>query len=164
MEPRPMKNLSAIPHGTQVFIDTNIFVLAGGDGRLAQQCRDFLNRVRQREVAGFSATFVAAEVTHRVMVREARERLGLSSAETVEYDWFGREIARYDGEPRDVPEGVRMPDPPPRPAGAAPLPPPMGSPPPAPPPRPAPPSTYVREASPPPPPPPPQPSPSRRSS
>ncbi len=32
-----MKNLSAIPHGTPVFIDTNILVLASGEGRLAQQ-------------------------------------------------------------------------------------------------------------------------------
>src|SRR6266487_3616975 len=80
-----MRNLSDLPHNTPVFVDTNIFVLAGGEGRLAQQCRDFLNRVRQREMAGFTATFVAAEVTHRVMVKEARQHLGLSSAETVEY-------------------------------------------------------------------------------
>jgi predicted nucleic acid-binding protein len=80
-----MKKLSDLPRNAPIFIDTNILVLAGGEGRLAQQCRDFLNRVRQREVAGFTATFVAAEVTHRVMVKEARERLGLSSAETVEY-------------------------------------------------------------------------------
>ena len=71
-----MKNLSAIPHGTPVFIDTNILVLAGGEGRLAQQCRDFLNQVRQRQVTAFTTTLVAAEVTHRVMVKEARERLG----------------------------------------------------------------------------------------
>ena len=50
--------------------------------------------------------------------------------ETVEYDWLGREIARYEGEPRPIPPGVHMPDPPPRPLHAAPLPPPlMGNPP-----------------------------------
>ena len=76
-----MKKLSDLPRNTPVFVDMNILVLAGGEGRLAQQCRDFLNRVRQREVAGFTATFVAAEVTHRIMVKEARERLGLSSAD-----------------------------------------------------------------------------------
>jgi predicted nucleic acid-binding protein len=80
-----MKKLSAIPHGTRVFVDTNILVLAGTAGRVAQQCRDFLNLLRERQVAGFTATLVVAEVTHRVMVQEAREQLGLSSVETVEY-------------------------------------------------------------------------------
>jgi hypothetical protein len=52
--------------------------------------------------------------------------------ETVEFDWLGREIVRYLGEPRAVPPGIRMPDPPPRPRGAAPLPPPVSGNPPAP--------------------------------
>ena len=80
-----MKKLSDLPRNTAVFLDTNILLLAGGEGNLARQCRDFLDRVRQRQLAGFTATFVAAEVTHRVMVKEARERLGFSSAETVQY-------------------------------------------------------------------------------
>jgi predicted nucleic acid-binding protein len=80
-----MKKLSAIPHGTSVFVDTNILVLAGAEGKLAQQCRDFLNQVRERQVAGFTTALVVAEVTHRVMVKAAREHLGLSSVETVEY-------------------------------------------------------------------------------
>jgi predicted nucleic acid-binding protein len=75
-----MKNLSAIPRGTLVFVDTNILVLAGAAGGVAQQCRDFLNRLRERQVIGFTTTLVVAEVIHRVMVREAREQLGLSSA------------------------------------------------------------------------------------
>jgi hypothetical protein len=49
--------------------------------------------------------------------------------ETVEYGWMGNEIVRYAGEPRAVPPGMRMPDPPPRPHGAAPLPPGFGPPP-----------------------------------
>ena len=48
--------------------------------------------------------------------------------ETVEYSWGGAELVRYAGEPRAVPPGVRMPDPPPRPRGAA-LPPGLGRPP-----------------------------------
>jgi hypothetical protein len=60
-----------------------------------------------------------------------------ASLETVEYDWSGRELVRYAGEPRAVPPGVRMPDPPPRPKGAAPLPPGMSYPPPRPPAAPA---------------------------
>jgi hypothetical protein len=38
---------------------------------VAQQCRDFLNRLRERQVIGFTTTLVVAEVTHRVMVQEA---------------------------------------------------------------------------------------------
>ena len=49
--------------------------------------------------------------------------------ETVEYSWGGAELVRYAGEPRAVPPGVRMPDPPPRPRGAPPLPPGLGRPP-----------------------------------
>ena len=74
--------------------------------------------------------------------------------ETVEYGWGGDELIRYAGEPRAVPPGVRMPDPPPRPKGAAPLPPGLSYPPPRPPATPA----APLEASPP------QPQPSRRSS
>jgi hypothetical protein len=54
------------------------------------------------------------------------------SIETQEYGWLGDTLARYEGPPRDVPPGTRMPDPPPRPLGAAPLPPPVGTPPPSP--------------------------------
>src|SRR5262245_30707931 len=54
---------------------------------------------------------------------------------TEEYDWFGKSIARYEGEPREVPEHVRMPDPPPRPGGPHVCPPPERMPVPAPTPR-----------------------------
>ncbi|GAB4443067.1 MAG: hypothetical protein OHK0015_42570 [Chloroflexi bacterium OHK40] len=80
-----MKPLTQLPDGAEVFIDTNIFVLAGAAGNLGTQCQELLSRVRQRHIRGFTATFVVAEVTHRVMVNEAREQLQRSARETVEH-------------------------------------------------------------------------------
>jgi predicted nucleic acid-binding protein len=80
-----MKSLEQLPDGTAVFIDTNIFVLAGSAGPIGLACQQLLSRVRQGLVQGFTATFVVAEVTHRVMVNEARQQLQRSARETVEY-------------------------------------------------------------------------------
>jgi predicted nucleic acid-binding protein len=80
-----MKPLGQLPDGAAVFIDANIFVLAGSVGPIGLQCQELLSRVRQGLLQGFTATFVVAEVTHRVMVNEAREQLQRSARETVEY-------------------------------------------------------------------------------
>ena len=84
------------------------------------------------------------------------------SMETVEFEFSGREIARYPGEPREVPPGTPYPKGPPRPANVAGLP--TGiDPPPC---QPWPTAEMIRQErqaqSPPPPPPQPQPQPSRR--
>jgi len=66
------------------------------------------------EVHQFDGPTSAGGASMNVYVYENDE------CETVEYDWLGREVARYAGEPRDVPPGVGMPPAPPRPPGAAP--------------------------------------------
>jgi predicted nucleic acid-binding protein len=83
--PPPSGPLLHLPDGSGVFIDANIFVLAGSTGPLGEQCREFLERVRQRVVQGFITAFVVGKVTHRVMVHEARQQLQRSARETVEY-------------------------------------------------------------------------------
>lgn len=81
-----MKHLRLLPDGSAIFVDANIFVLAGGSGSLAQACLELLDRIQQRSIQGFTATFVVAEVIHRAMVNETRERLQLMAArEAVEY-------------------------------------------------------------------------------
>lgn len=80
-----MKPLAQLPVSTDVFIDANIFVLAGSTGPLGQHCLELLDHVQQGLVQGFTAAFVVAEVTHRVMVNEARQQLQRSARETVEY-------------------------------------------------------------------------------
>lgn len=94
-----MKPLAHLPDEAAVFIDTNIFVLAGSTGPIGLQCLAFLERVRQGLVQGFTATFVVAEVTHRIMVHEARQQLQHPARETIEYlqqnPTFVRSLTRH---------------------------------------------------------------------
>ena len=68
--------LPALPSGTLVFVDANIFIY----GLLGEtrQCADLLERCRKEEVAGVTTTEVVGEVCHRLMVKEAMD-LGLIS-------------------------------------------------------------------------------------
>jgi predicted nucleic acid-binding protein len=68
--------LPALPSGTLVFVDANIFIYGLlGESR---QCADLLERCRKEEVAGVTTTEVVGEVCHRLMVKEAMD-LGLIS-------------------------------------------------------------------------------------
>ena len=66
--------LSAVPRGTLVFVDANIFIYGLiGESR---QCAHLIERCRKEEVAGVTTTEVVGEVCHRLMVKEALD-LGL---------------------------------------------------------------------------------------
>lgn len=68
--------LPALPSGTLVFIDANIFIYGLlGESR---QCADLIERCRNEEVAGVTTIEVVGEVCHRLMVKEAMD-LGLIS-------------------------------------------------------------------------------------
>ncbi|MEN9938539.1 MAG: hypothetical protein RLZZ387_5118 [Chloroflexota bacterium] len=45
-----MNSLRRAPDDTAIFIDANIFVLAGATGALAEVCQGLLTRVRQRQL------------------------------------------------------------------------------------------------------------------
>ena len=63
--------LSALPDGTLVFVDANIFIYGLlGESR---QCADLIERCRKEEVAGVTTTEVVGEVCHRLMVKEAMD-------------------------------------------------------------------------------------------
>jgi predicted nucleic acid-binding protein len=63
--------LSALPGGTLVFVDANIFIYGLlGESR---QCADLIERCRTEEVAGVTTTEVVGEVCHRLMVKEAMD-------------------------------------------------------------------------------------------
>lgn len=66
--------LPALPGGTLVFVDANIFIY----GLLGQsrQCAHLIERCQKEEVAGVTTTEVVGEVCHRLMVKEAMD-LGL---------------------------------------------------------------------------------------
>lgn len=81
-----MKHLSTVPSGSKVFVDTNIFVFYYLDqGYLTHACYDFLKRTAIGEIQGFTSSLVVAELTHRVIVSEAAEQLGLESKKIVPY-------------------------------------------------------------------------------
>ena len=63
--------LSALPGGTLVFVDANIFIYGLlGESR---QCANLIERCRREAVAGVTTTEVVGEVCHRLMVKEAMD-------------------------------------------------------------------------------------------
>jgi len=73
--------LEEIPSGTSVFIDSNIFIYHFLD--ISQSCTDFLCRVEDEEVVGYTSTVVLAEVLHRLMIAEVVEKYNTKSREAV---------------------------------------------------------------------------------
>jgi predicted nucleic acid-binding protein len=71
--------LADLKAGDSVFIDANIFIYhIGGQ---SSQCKDLLERCARRELVGYTATPILAEVLHRLMVAEAIQK-GLVTAKT----------------------------------------------------------------------------------
>lgn len=65
-------SLDDLPAGEQVFLDANIFVYHFL-GQSAD-CRQLLSRCHQGDLRGVTASFVVAEVMHRLMTAEAVAR------------------------------------------------------------------------------------------
>ena len=64
-----MRDLIAIPNGTQVFVDTMIFYLHF-QGRSAA-CTALINRIAQGEIKAYVNTQVLSELLHKLMLAEA---------------------------------------------------------------------------------------------
>jgi predicted nucleic acid-binding protein len=62
-------DISALPHGSLVFVDSNIFIY--GLLRESQQCAHFLERCHRQELRGATTLEVVGEVCHRLMLKEA---------------------------------------------------------------------------------------------
>lgn len=56
----------------RVFIDANIFIYSFGGHSI--ECKEFLSKCAKYELRGITATFILAEVLHRLMVGEAIEK------------------------------------------------------------------------------------------
>lgn len=69
MEPLP---LSGLPGGSRVFIDANILIYATGG--TSSECNHLLVRCSQRELTGVCLYETLNEVTHRLMLLEARAK------------------------------------------------------------------------------------------
>lgn len=59
----------ALRRGAKIFLDANIFVYHFGE--LSIGCKTLLRRCSQRELRGYTAISVLAEVLHRLMIVEA---------------------------------------------------------------------------------------------
>ncbi len=100
-------NLSKLPGGSRVFVDANILVYNFiGKDDMARACQSFLRRTAIGELKGFTSACVAADVIHRIMIAEARERLRLPPREIVSYlkahpDEV-RSLKRYLSIPSDI--------------------------------------------------------------
>lgn len=69
----PADPLPKIPPGSNTFVDTNVFVY-GLLGRSAE-CRSLLERCSREEIVGISSYSVLLEVTHKLMLADARQKV-----------------------------------------------------------------------------------------
>lgn len=69
--------ISDIPSGEKVLIDANILIYASQ--RTSNQCIELLRRCIQDDLIGYTTTHILAEVTHILMLTEARD-LGMITA------------------------------------------------------------------------------------
>ena len=77
------KDLAAIPSGSRVFIDANIFVYHFTSTPLTAACTAFLKRVEVGDLGGITSVIALAEVAHRLMILEAIRTHGLKPNLTV---------------------------------------------------------------------------------
>src|SRR5271168_1254719 len=68
----PIADLASIPNGSEIFIDSNIFVY-GLSGRSAQ-CHALLQKVSLAEITAVTSYHVVGEVTHKLMLADSRQR------------------------------------------------------------------------------------------
>ena len=64
--------LDAVPDGSNVLIDTNVFVY--GLTNKSLQCKDFLTRCSREQVYGITLFEVVNEATHVFMLAEAKDK------------------------------------------------------------------------------------------
>lgn len=71
--------------GDAVFVDANTFVYHfAPDPLLGAPCTQFLRRIENQEIQGFTSTAIASEVAHRLMTIEARAVYGWSTGKVLQ--------------------------------------------------------------------------------
>jgi len=71
------KDVAALPSGSRVFIDANIFIYHFTHTSLTAACTKFLQRVEVGDIEGITSVITLAEVAHRLMILEAVQTHGL---------------------------------------------------------------------------------------
>ena len=69
--------LETISQGSEVFIDSNIFIYHFTNS--SEECSKFLERCEYREISGFTSVNVLLEVLHRLMMIEVVKKGLLST-------------------------------------------------------------------------------------
>lgn len=82
-----MAALDTIPDGSNVLIDTNVFIYALSN--VSPQCKNFLTRCSREQVYGITLFEVVHEATHEFMRAEARAK-GLFTAEEKGYKYLSK--------------------------------------------------------------------------
>jgi predicted nucleic acid-binding protein len=68
-------NLKAVAAGTRIFLDANVFVYHFMPHPIfGPPCSEFLERIENGEVTGFTSALVLSELAHRLMTLEAIDR------------------------------------------------------------------------------------------
>ncbi len=75
-----------IPDHSEVFIDANIFVYHfAGPTEYTDACTQFLQRIEEAILLGFTSTLVLAETLHRLMIIEATTKLKIEPKTTIRH-------------------------------------------------------------------------------
>lgn len=70
-----MNNLSSIPDGTKIIIDSNIILYTALDHPVFQKsCTDFLIRIERKKIHGFIPSVVIQEIAHHFIISELMEK------------------------------------------------------------------------------------------
>lgn len=72
-----LQALPEIPDGSEVFLDANVLIYALG--KISLECVTLLQRCSAEKVTAITSFHVIGEVTHRLMIEEARSK-GLASS------------------------------------------------------------------------------------
>ena len=101
------KDLAALPSGTRVFIDANVFIYHFTQTPLTPASTAFLQRVEAGDVYGLTSVVILAEVAHRLMILEAIRTFGLASRLAVkklkENTEFVRQLSHYKTATESIP-------------------------------------------------------------
>jgi predicted nucleic acid-binding protein len=66
-----------IPAGAAVFVDANIFIFYfRPDPALGPACDQFMQRIENGDIRGFTSSHALSEMAHRLMTDEASQRFG----------------------------------------------------------------------------------------
>ena len=86
-------NFTSIPAGSSLFIDANVFVYSWTqDPNFGVACTDLLERIKRKELQGFSSSSDFSDAAHRMMTLEACQSLGWS------YTGIARRLRRHPAE------------------------------------------------------------------